>query len=141
MKIQNRPPSLETAITYASRYPAMREFECGHSLIRAACSRFSHAHERNGIASLKREVYERASHYEFSAARCSVTLAPSATTSFFPLIEEGEGSWNGKGERKLIANATGTKLPNRLSPGRTGLLISRTGASTRRTLFLRGGPC
>lgn len=128
-------PARWNGITYASRYPATREFERGHSLIRVACPRFSFAREESGIASSKRaEVYERAWHYEFSVALGHLGL-PQAPRPLLPSRKE-------KGrERKLIANATGTKLPNRLSPGRTGPLISRAGVSTRRTLFLRGGPC
>lgn len=60
--------------------------------------------------------------------------APPAST-LLPKTGRNLGTGGGKGERKLIANATGTKLPNRLSPGGTGPLIGG------KTLFLRGGPC
>jgi len=75
-------------------------------------------------------------HYKFPG---TLGHFGSLSLASFLLLKRRRESQNGKRERKLIANATGTKLPNRLSPDGTGPLISRAGASKRRTLFLRGG--
>jgi len=119
------------------------EFERGRSLIRAARPRFPRVRtcdSSGGIASSKREIYDAPG---IMNSRSRSTAPRRSAARFFPLIEtkEGRRRRSRSGERKLIADATGTKLPNRLFLSRTGTLISRANASTRRTLFFRGrGP-
>lgn len=131
-------PARETALRM---HRATREFERGHSLIRVVCPAIFLRARRKRNRVVETRWCTNALGIMNSRSR-SVTSTLSASGSLLPPYwNGGSGSRVGKGERKLIVNATGTKLPNRLSPGRTGPLISRAGASTRRTLFLRGGPC